>query len=205
MGALDQVGGSGEHRRAVGEGCVLPRASGQGSGQAPGGVEAAHQRSAFLVSSSVILLLTGFAKCLSVFGRARILEVSDPLLVVSNRHVMVFVGVLECVIAMYVLLGRSALYKYSLLLWLACGFSLYRFGLYLIGGSPGRGCPCLGTLTGYLGLSARTTQLVLSGIVAYLLIGAGSYFIKRYFEAMRVAGHAEGGTSRVGPRGKRAC
>jgi hypothetical protein len=60
----------------------------------------------FLQPAGVLLLITAFAKLVSGFGSARILESSDPLLSISFRHVFWIVGTLELAIALVCFFGK---------------------------------------------------------------------------------------------------
>jgi hypothetical protein len=60
--------------------------------------------------------------------------------------------------------------KYLVTGWLGANFILYR--LALSWSSPGKLCPCLGTITETLGISDADANRVLTAVAWYLLIGA---------------------------------
>jgi len=126
----------------------------------------------FVFSSGVLLLCTALAKIVSAFGSAQILQLNDPVFSVSFKTLFVVVAVFELVIAFICFLGRNLILQLSLLAWIATNFLIYRLCL---GWVKYKGpCPCLGSFTGVLHISAITAESVLSKILIYILVGSYS-------------------------------
>ncbi len=124
----------------------------------------------FAKSAGSLLLLTGVAKLLAWFGSAAILALRDPVFGITNRSLMVGVGGLEAAIGLVMLGSRSGQRAYWLAAWCGGNFLLYRVLAKLLhAGAP---CPCLGTVTQHLPLSARTVEVLLCCIIAYLIAGS---------------------------------
>lgn len=126
---------------------------------------------AFLFSVASLLALTACLKLYSAFGSARILGRPDPLLMLTNRQVMVIGAVIELAIVACLVFGRNAQAKYLLLIALNTTFALYRLGVWLV--APGMPCPCLGTV---LPLEPATVDSLLQLVVAYSVLGS-LYFL----------------------------
>lgn len=123
----------------------------------------------FFWSSGTLLLLTGCAKLWSAMGTERILAIEDELLLISNRELMIAVGLLELVVACIVLRGREPVFSAALLFWLSGNFALYRLGMMFTVSTI---CPCLGTLYAKLGLTPGVFDVLLKGIVVYFCVGS---------------------------------
>lgn len=124
----------------------------------------------FIFSSAAILGITSFAKLWSAFGEARILSRHDPLLLVTNRELLIITGVIEILTVGALLFAKRERIKLMSLAWLASYFALYRLAVwYLRLPDP---CPCLGRITEMLPFRPSTIDLALKTIVAYLLIGS---------------------------------
>ena len=127
----------------------------------------------FSVSAGTLLLATAAAKLVSAGGHARILQVTDPILAISFRHVFWIVGLLELMIALVCLFGHQPGLQAGLVAWLATSFVIYRLALYW--SAYPKPCHCLGNLTDALQLSPQLVDAVMKIILAYLL--AGSYAV----------------------------
>lgn len=132
----------------------------------------------FLLSCCVILTLTAGAKLYSATDHVGILEVTDPLLGVSNRALLWTVGVLELGIAVFLLAGKNDIIKCACVGWLALNFALYRLGMFWL--HPGKLCPCLGTLTHKLHLKPETANWILWLIVIYMLSGSVFFLVREW-------------------------
>ena len=124
----------------------------------------------FRRSVALLLLSTAAAKLISAGGHAAILDFPDPLLVLRNRQLLVLVALVEIIIAAALLSRLSVQTRYLLVAWLSSNFILYRLGLHVL--SPGKPCPCLGTITERLRLSPDQVNGVLWGVALYLLAGS---------------------------------
>jgi hypothetical protein len=124
----------------------------------------------FIISAEMIFLVTALAKLVSAGGSARVLNLADPLLSLSTRHVLAGVGVLEMLLAGYLFLGKNLWMKLSLTAWMATNFLVYRLGLWWT--DAPKPCGCLGTVTDALPISPRFVDYGMKGVLAYLLIGS---------------------------------
>lgn len=123
----------------------------------------------FLYFAGVVLFLTAVGKLIAAGGSSRILNVEDPLLMLSNKQLMIAVGVAELALAGYLFFGKNILLKTGLVTWLATNFGLYKIGLVWIGAR--KPCGCLGSLSDALGISANTATTLANVALGYLLIG----------------------------------
>jgi hypothetical protein len=128
-------------------------------------------KSAFLVSSALILIVTALAKFYSASGDVKLLLTPDPLLHIHYGVLLPVVAALELGVAALLFLSRADKLKYLSLLWLSLNFMLYRLGFWFIG-LPMEHCKCLGNLTDTLRLDPHVVQAVLQGMVFYLFVGS---------------------------------
>jgi hypothetical protein len=125
----------------------------------------------FLVPAGTVLLATGLAKLGSALGTARALGMTDPIIGVSFRKLILAVGAAELVIALLcvsTLVSRRS--RLALIAWLSTSFLVYRLGLWSIGWH--HPCGCMGNLAGVLHLSDHAADNIMKGVLAYLLIGS---------------------------------
>jgi hypothetical protein len=125
----------------------------------------------FFASSALLLLLTGLAKLYSVFGRAKMLQVIDPLLMVRYQHLLLLVGLLEIILVGVLCSRYPTRVKLLGLFWLSANFMLYRITNWLFG-IPMASCPCQGSLTDQLHLDRVVVNQILMGMVLYLFAGS---------------------------------
>jgi hypothetical protein len=118
----------------------------------------------------MILTITGIAKVWSACGSAKILVVPDPLLNIQFGHLMLAVGILELLIVLFCVCGRSKLLKIIVLTWLSSLFLVYRLGLWWI--QWHRPCKCLGNLSDALPISPDIIDVIMKIAMLYLLIGS---------------------------------
>jgi hypothetical protein len=127
-------------------------------------------RTLFSLSSTIILIVVGFAKIVSAFGHMGILNESDPIFGVSFRLLMLLVGCVEIAIAFFCFFLRGNRTSMFLVAWLSSSFMIYQLGLRFVGWH--RPCPCLGNLTDALHIPPQTADVAIKIILAYLLIGS---------------------------------
>jgi hypothetical protein len=84
----------------------------------------------FLYSAALVLLVTGTAKLWSITGDAKVLSMIDPIAHLTYRQLMLMVGLLEIVTAIYLFKGRSLLSRATAIFWLSSNFMLYRFAAH---------------------------------------------------------------------------
>jgi len=130
----------------------------------------------YLASAVAILSVTAAAKGWSITGHAPILSHSEPVFGLSNRILLESVAVIEAAIVLFIVFGKSTLTKLALLTWLSGCFILYRIGMNTL--APGKPCHCLGTLTDRLPFQSETIDMMLKGVVAYLLVGSIFFLIR---------------------------
>ena len=124
----------------------------------------------FVFSAGILFLCTALAKLISATGTARVLQLHDPVFLVSFRTLFWLVGTIELVVAGVCLFGRNLFLQMISVAWLATSFLIYRLAVLWIGYE--KPCPCLGNLTSSLHLSSQTAESVLTKILAYLFIGS---------------------------------
>jgi hypothetical protein len=132
---------------------------------------------AFLGSAAALLCATAIAKIVSAFGNAKLLDLPDPILLLSHRHVFLLVGFLEFGVAMFCLASAAVTPRAVAVAWLSSVFMAYRLGLrFLVGNHTV--CPCLGTLTEALHVSPRTADTAMQIVLWYLLLGSCSVLLR---------------------------
>ena len=149
----------------------------------------------FILSAAAILLTTAAAKLISAAGEARVLNATDPLLILRMRHVMIIAGVTEFALGIFLLLRRTISLQLGLIAWIASVFVLYRLGLWMKG-AP-RPCGCLGTVIDSLPLDPKTVEYTMQGLAAYLLVGSLSlWFVLARSNRSRAIGANCGGSAK---------
>jgi hypothetical protein len=133
----------------------------------------------FTLSSGVIFFIMGSVKIISAFGKAHILDQTDPITEVSFKHLMLIVGLVELFAFGICLFKTNCALKLNLIAWISTMFFLYRTGLWAIGWH--RPCPCLGNVTDALHLSPIFTDFLVRCILAFLMIGSYSFIAFRIF------------------------
>jgi hypothetical protein len=124
----------------------------------------------FIFTAGVLLLTTALAKVISACGIARVLQLEDPVFLVSYKTLFWTVGLFELLVATICFIGNHTLLQLCLIAWLATSLAIYRLALIFIGYE--KPCPCLGSLTSAIHLSTRTSELILVLILIYLLVGS---------------------------------
>jgi len=128
-----------------------------------------HAVKAFFSLSVVMLLAAATFKLLSLSGHARILDQPDPILGLTNRWMYLVIGVVELLVVMYILFGRSRMAKSALLLWLGSNFAVYRLAHWWL--AVPEPCACLGRATDWLPSIKAFVHPTLQGIVGFLIVG----------------------------------
>jgi hypothetical protein len=152
----------------------------------------------YLVLVAVLLVLTAGAKLFSAAGEGRILAAPDPLLRLSNREVLIGVGLLELAVAAFLLLGRHPQLKHLTLVWLSLNFIVYRVGLAWV--APGKPCTCLGLITARLPLKPDTVDLLLKLMIGVMLFGSGYFLLRDWLHARNGRRGAQAGAAAVAER-----
>jgi hypothetical protein len=123
----------------------------------------------FILSCALALAFTSLAKLYSSFGNAHILNAPDAVLLLTNRQLLILVGVAEAVGAWYMLSARSVLRPALVCFFFSTNFLIYRLWNLLYGIKL---CPCLGTLTDHLPIRQATVDILLWVLIAYMLAGS---------------------------------
>ena len=121
-------------------------------------------------SAGVLFLATAIAKLISACGTAAVLEIPDPILDISFRHLLWITGTSELIVALFCIFGNRTNFPAWLVAWFATNFLVYRITFILAGYK--KPCPCLGNITDVLHISQKTADMAMKIILAYLLIGS---------------------------------
>lgn len=124
----------------------------------------------FILSAGVISAVTGIAKVVASFGKARALAVVDPIFTVKFGHLFLGVGLSEILVAAVCFFGRRPFLANALVAWLATSFAVYRLGLWWMDWKAP--CGCLGHLTDALHIPPETADSIMKGVLVYLLLGS---------------------------------
>jgi hypothetical protein len=135
----------------------------------------------FIRTACVLLAVTAGAKLISALGEGRILAAADPLFgFLSNRQVLFLAAAVELGVVAFIWNHRSEFFRIGLLAWISTLFLAYRAGLWAIGYQGA--CKCLGHLSEAIGLTPASTDLLMKGVLFYLLAGSYFYFSKFLWE-----------------------
>lgn len=85
-------------------------------------------RRGFLLSAAFILALTGFAKIWSAFGDVKLLTVTDPIVGIPFKYLMLAVGTAELAIAAVCFFSKASRLGTVLVACMATNFLVYRIG-----------------------------------------------------------------------------
>jgi hypothetical protein len=140
------------------------------------------------ISTNIVgygLLLTGFAKLLSTFGNAHVLDALDPILEVKFRVLFGLCGSAEIIIALVILIFESAVLKMWLINGMFGSFLMYRIAVFT-GGISAITCPCLGNLYGVIPVKRSYIDFVLEVFLVYGLV-IGAYLFYKIIRGCNVA------------------
>ena len=124
----------------------------------------------FIISASLILLITGAAKVWTVFGNNKILGLVDPIAGLKFWQLMLAVGWGEIAVALVCFFSKRQTLALGLVAWMSTNFVVYRLGLWWMDWK--KPCSCLGNLTDALHISPQTADNIIKVLLAYLLIGS---------------------------------
>lgn len=143
------------------------------------GIGRVHSRllTLFLVTSGILLLITGLAKIFAALGHVAVLAKLDPVFGVRFNHLLLSVGFVELAVGSLCLTQVNQRLSLGLLTALSINFLGYRIGLW-VSHWPGY-CPCLGTLTQALHVSQRAAGHVTAAILTYLLAGSIYFWLRQ--------------------------
>jgi hypothetical protein len=135
----------------------------------------------FILSSGVILVITGIAKVWSGMGNSKLLTVADPILWVRFGQLMLVAGAVEIAVALICLFSKRQILAIGLVAWLSTNFLIYRAGLWWMDWK--RPCGCLGNLTDALHISPQAADNIMKGVLGYLLVGSYFLLIRQWLES----------------------
>jgi len=124
----------------------------------------------FFFIAGIFLFITAVAKIISGSGASKVLQMPDPILMISFQQIFWLVGSLELLIACVCLFSKRLSLQAGLIAWLATSFAMYRIGLLLSGYH--KPCSCMGNLTDAIHVSPQMADNIMKGGLAYLLIGS---------------------------------
>jgi hypothetical protein len=125
----------------------------------------------FIYSAGALLAVTGLAKIYgSTFGGTPVMNLADPIFSLPFRYLLLVVGLAELVASALCFTRPDSTASPMLVAWLASGFLLYRFGLWLVDWK--KPCGCLGSITDALHLSERGAEDGAKIVLLYLLVGS---------------------------------
>lgn len=132
-------------------------------------------RKIYIHFSAVILTLLAIGKIVNVVEGPRALLEKDPLSGLPYGRLLLFAAVLELSVALFCWIKiRSEELCVTVLLTLASMLFVYRLGLWAVNWR--QPCSCLGALTGGLGISVTTADLI-SKIILLSLMAGGYYLL----------------------------
>jgi len=135
-----------------------------------GGRESLYTMIYYIASCAVILIITGAAKLVSSAGEGAVLLTTDPVFGIKFKAFFVISGILELAIATICFSRLSERIKLTALAWLATLIATYRAGAYFA--DYRQPCPCLGTLTGAIGISPFIADKMMLGCAMFILVGS---------------------------------
>jgi hypothetical protein len=125
---------------------------------------------AFKYSVALLLIITAAAKLVASGSQERILELPDPIFLISLRYMLWIGSGMELVVALVCLSAKQTWMQSTAIAWLATNLLLYRISLWLVGYH--QPCLCLGRLTDGIRMSPATTDTIIKVVLAYLLVGS---------------------------------
>src|SRR5205085_8891716 len=128
--------------------------------------------------------VTGAAKCLSALGSQELLVLKDPLFLISNRALLLSAGIVELLLAAYLLASKDSLMGLKAIAFLTSLIAIYRLGLVLL--RTTKPCGCLGTLTQAIHLSPENADRIMKTILCFMAIGSITFLIKHFRDCSRV-------------------
>jgi len=87
----------------------------------------------FMLSAGGILLFSGITRLIEVFGNVQQLDISAPIVLISFRQLLGYVGIVELIVACLCLFANKRTLSLLLITWLVTICGVYRAGLWTIG------------------------------------------------------------------------
>jgi hypothetical protein len=124
----------------------------------------------FLLSAGGILLFAGITRLLEVFENAQQLEISDPIVLIPFRQLLLYIGIVELIVACLCLFTKMRVLCLGLIAWLVLIYTVYRVGLWRMGWY--HPYPLLANLMETLNISPLMADDVAAAISDFLFIGS---------------------------------
>lgn len=124
----------------------------------------------FLLSAGGILIFAGISTLLEVFGNAQQLRISDPIVLIPFRQLLLYIGIIESIVACLCLFTNKRTLSLSLVAWLVIIYAVYRVGLWRMGWY--HPYPLLANLMETLNISPLMADGVTAAISDFLFIGS---------------------------------
>lgn len=130
-----------------------------------------------------VLFTSAVAKLVTAGGSNPLLEMSDPVLLIPTRQMLILVSVVEICVCWQVLSRRTRQFlKAVSISWLGWCFLSYKALLWFR--EPDRPCNCLGWLGRWLGISEELISRGTTAVAALFLVG-GLWVVIRSLKARR--------------------
>ena len=119
-------------------------------------------------------MVTAIFKVIAASGTQSILQLPDPLLLVSYKWFFLLAGWIELLVSFSCFFFKRDALNVSLIIWFSSVCLVYRIGIWFMNGS--HPCPCLGNLTDAIYVSPQTAETAMKIILAYLFLGSYTAF-----------------------------
>jgi len=117
-----------------------------------------------------VLLITGLAKVISIFGGVNALKTFDPVFGLRFIILLPIVGVVEIIVASLCLFLSKLKTRLLIVAWLATLILIYRGAMVAL--HYKEPCGCLGSMTAALHISPQIADQIMKITLAYLIIGS---------------------------------
>jgi len=129
----------------------------------------------FVKTSSILLILTGATKVISLFGGKPIIWTVEPITLLPFGAVLLFVGIIEIALGIYICFSLTFINSIGYIMVTAMMFLIYRLALWIMGIHGA--CPCLGNITDWLPISQNVVQMILKAVLAFWLFGSAFFIL----------------------------
>jgi hypothetical protein len=134
------------------------------------GLERVERQRWFLLSAGGILLFGGITKLLEISGNAQQLGISDPIVLIPFRQLLLYIGIVEVIVACLCLFTNKRTLSLVLITWLVTIYGIYRVALWtMVWYHP---YPLLANLMETLNISPFMADGVATASSAFLFIGS---------------------------------
>ena len=124
----------------------------------------------FMLSAGGFLVFGGITKLLNVFENNQQLAISDPIVLIPFRQLLLYIGIVESIVACLCLFTNKRTLSLGLVAWLVTFYAAYHVGLWTMGWY--HPYPLLANLVEMLNISPFMADGVATAISAFLFIGS---------------------------------